>query len=400
MRTTRSMTKKDLEKSEGNTSGHTNLKQTGTANQHSKSSVKGDQPGETIESSLSPGSNLTANMSGRNKNQDTPSKQAKGKSSPLTLETLAELIKENGSKMGEIQVEMGQLKTSVETWQEKTDNRLDALERANTEFSTNINENTRLVSSASDSNASLKLEIAELRKENKLILEQLALTQAVVIKNGRESNELGREIKKLNIRFGKVAEPLTPPPTGQAPGFKPREDTKQVIVDFIGKHGLHPGKTPMQISQMIEVAYRTGSVEQNRVRHILVKFHRLDDRRTIMVNGKKKERENQLDGAFLQDDLTADDMSKKRRSHAYMHKMKINEKRPTFIGGRVKTLDGFVKEREVIKYNTDNGIEDTRKKEITADLLTLNIKALGLLPDKKSSASPCDWSRGRWRKCR
>lgn len=65
-------------------------------------------------------------------------------------------------------------------------------------------------------------------------------------------------------------------------------------------------------------------------------------------------------------------MSRKKRSYADMFKMKTEEYRPFFNGGHVKTLDAFVREKDILKYNSKNGIEDTRKKESTVDLLTLN----------------------------
>lgn len=372
MRKTRSQTQKDLAKGNDENNGHIDSNQ---SKQDNQPSVKYATLGATKDLSLGAPTSMTGRGGGRGSGGggggSTPNK--KGKPDPLTLDSLADLIKQNHSKMGEIQAEVSGLKETVETWQEKTDTRLTALEKANTEVTTKVAESNRLAVHADESNAALQLEIATMRKEYKMLHDQLALTQACVIKHHREANELGREIKKYNIRFGKVAEPIIPPPTGAQAGYKAREDSKQVIVDFIGKHDLYPGKTPTQISQMIEVAYRTGSVEQNRVRQVLVKFHRLDDRRIIMVNGKKKERDNQLDGAYLQDDLTNDDMSKKRRSHAFMFKLKQDEKRPAFVSGRVKTLEGFIKDKDVIKYNTDNGIDDSRKKELTTDLLTLKI---------------------------
>lgn len=380
MTTTRSMSKKELADSEGERNGHF-------------SNTKAADCGQSSEAGLSTEVAGTSSMTGRGgKNPNTPQKpgaqkpgssdeninKSKGKKETLTLEVLAELIKQNGTTMVDIRDEVGNLKESVTNWQEATELRISALEKANEEVLETVSENKRLVASADASNAALKLEMAEIRKSYKLMEQQLALTQAVVIKNAREANELGREIKKYNIRFGKVGTPIAPPPTGHVPGPKAREDTKQVLVDFICKHDLHPGKTPTQVSNMIEMAYRTGSVEQNRVRHILAKFHRLEDRRIIMINGKKKERNMELEGgAFLQDDHTMDDMSRKKRSHAYMHQLKIDEKRPTFVYGRVKTVDGFIRDKEIIKYNRDNGVEDSRSKEITTDLLTLNIRSIG-----------------------
>lgn len=390
-RTTRSMTRKRFGETEpGLENGH----YSNQVEQSARQSTVNNRTG-TKDLSLRPSS---VNMAGRggktpqksySANPATPStedkeknKQKGKKQEPLTLETLAELIKGNGVKMGEILDDVNSLKNAVEEWQEATETRLTELEKHSAEVKKDVSESKRLAVEADASNAALKIEMAQLRKENKLILDQLAATQAVVKKNAREANEFGREIKKYNIRFGKVADPVIPPPTGETTGPKPREDTRQVVVDFIIKHDLHPGKTATQVGNMIELAYRTGSVEKNRTRQILVKFHRLNDRKTIMINGKKKERAQTLDGAYLQDDYTQEDMSKKKRSHAFMYKLKTEEKRPSFVGGRVRTPEGFIRDKDILKYNQDNGIEDSRKKEITVDLLTLNMKSLVSFKDK------------------
>ena len=167
---------------------------------------------------------------------------------------------------------------------------------------------------------------------------------------------------------------MAPDPRGRTPGFKPREDTKQLVAEFIIECNLYDSLDVEEVKALIDVAYRTGKLERNRVRNVFVKFKCMDDRNTIMRAGKVKERANELGGKYLMDDHTPEDYSQKKRCHALMKDLKDKDKRPHFLGGRLRTTDGFVKQKVIRDFNKKNKIEDNRKKEVTIDRLNMYLK--------------------------
>ena len=90
-----------------------------------------------------------------------------------------------------------------------------------------------------------------------------------------------------------------------------------------------------------------------------------------MRNGKTKEREGTLDGTYLMDDHTPDDYSQKQRCHAIMKDLKDKDKRPHFLGGRLRTTDGFVQQKVIREFNIKHKVPDKRKDEVTTDILTM-----------------------------
>ena len=84
------------------------------------------------------------------------------------------------------------------------------------------------------------------------------------------------------------------------------------------------------------------------------------------------------------DDLTPEDYSQKVRCHAIMKSLKDQDKRPHFMGGRLRTTDGFVQLKTVRDFNKKNKVPDKRREDITTDMLTMymNPKKAQELADK------------------
>ena len=273
----------------------------------------------------------------------------------ITLDSLAALITESArnmeSKIDGLETKMdAKLENVAEKfstfnveyvkYQEGIETRLKTLEVNDTEEVTNLKDAVRDMNRIDNKNYDMCLEMCELRKENLSLQQQMIHTQAVLRNVAKESNLCGRAIKERHIRFGKIAESAAPDRRGATTGYKPREDSKHVIAEFISKNKLHPDRSTAEIKGMIETAFRIGTVEVNKVRNMLVKFKSVEDRNIVMRNGKIKERKKGLGNSYLMDDHTQDDYSRKRRCHAIMKKLKNDDKKPYFGSGSLKTTDG------------------------------------------------------------
>ena len=74
------------------------------------------------------------------------------------------------------------------------------------------------------------------------------------------------------------------------------------------------------------------------------------------------------------DDHSPEDYSQKRRCHAIMKDMKDKDKRPVFVGGKLRTTDGYIKPKTISDFNKTNGIKDERKTELNVDRLTMHLE--------------------------
>lgn len=333
-----------------------------------ETNMPGNNPGNTP--------NKTPGGSGGGGRRGGPGQpEAKGRGE-MTLDSLATLItstnKITNDKIDAVQLELTQFKQGIEQWQNVTDERLKKLEKIKDAVENKVDAQIRDITRIDSSNVVRENEMRAIRLENKQLREQLILTQACVKKLSTEANMYGRTIRDYNIRIGGMKDALAPDPRGNSSGPKPREDTKKLVVDFIMRKNLSPHKpSEIAIRDMIDVAYRTGSVENNRTRVILVKFMRLEDKGIVMREAKQKERANEMEGVYMKDDYTMEDYSQKRRCHAIMKDLKDKEKKPFFGNGRLKCIEGTIKIKDVIEYNKQRGIVDPRDKEITVDKLTL-----------------------------
>lgn len=304
---------------------------------------------------------------------------AKGKTGDTewSFESLAKLINDFETNMNTridgVRTEVQDIKGTFDTWKDATEIRLTKLEEDYTQTAEDMVKHNRMASQIDTASVTINTEMADMRERYDRIEEQLKATQAVLKVVYKENNLYGRAIKSYNIRIGKLGEPIVPDKRGVNTAQKPREDTKAIVAKFIHDKKLHPNKSLLEITACIDVAYRTGTVESNKVRNVLVKFCTITDRNIIMVNGKIAEREKRLDGSYLMDDNTPEDMSQKKRCNVYMKNLKDTDKRPSFKHGRLRTMDGFVKEQQIKAYNKKHKIEDSRKHDITIDLLTMHL---------------------------
>ena len=275
-----------------------------------------------------------------------------------------------GTQITEVKEEIG----SLSTWQKETNKRIEKLELKEKELSTSKEHQEREVTRIDTAQAANETEMTALRKKMERVTQQLIETQAVVKKNYNETNKIGRAVCNYNLRIGNIAEAVTPDPRGVTHARKPREDTKQLVAEFLIETGLYTESLDTEEAKnIIDLAYRTGKVERNKVRNVFVKFKCVDDRNRIMREGKVKERNKDLDDKFLMDDHTPEDYSQKRRCHAIMKHLKDKDKRPHFIGGRLRSTDGFVAQKTVRDFNKAHKVEDKRRVEITPDRFTMHL---------------------------
>lgn len=305
-----------------------------------------------------------------------------GKEEEVTLVSLAKMIKDSHSQLKtqitNLTKNFNEFKEDFTEWQTKTDDRLGGLEDLTDKHHKAIKSHKRAITKVDSANENLMMEMREIRLENKQIRAQLIATQTVLKKVNTDSNIYGRCLKQRNIRLGKIASPITPEIRGAAGGVRQREDTKHVVSEWIVKNELYPGKDINGMKQLIDVAYRTGKPSENRVRNILVVFNRISDRNIVMRAGKIKEREKELGGAYLMDDMTNEDYSIKERCHGLMKKYKDEEKKPIFMYGSLKNKEGAVSVKTVKEFNKSNSIIDKRSKEVTVENLTMH-----LIPKRK-----------------
>ena len=331
------------------------------------------------------------------KPQSTPSKISqilkKAQGDKWSFDKLAELIQAQAeettakmnakfkgveTKIGGVSTKVDEVRTEISTfseWQKATDIRLDTLEGSKTDLieakAKCIRDVTRLENALTVSTNEMK----SMRLKLDRTTEQLIETQAVVRKSYYENNQNGRTLRSYNLRIGNLAEPVVPDARGATNFRKPREDTKRLVAEFLIENSLFDSLDPEEAESIIDIAYRTGKVEMNKVRNVFVKFKCVDDRNHIMRQGKLKERSNNLDGKYLMDDHTPDDYSQKRRCHAIMKDLKDKDKRPSFIGGRLRTTDGFVRQKTIRDFNKNHKVEDKRKSEVTIDRLNMHLNA-------------------------
>ena len=348
-----------------------------------------------------PSTTVTVSKMSDKKKQPTPSKTpSKGKT--WTLNSLADLIQKQGSNTEEQLKGVKEEIQKLVEWQTSrpTDEKLKKLEEAKGKTATDL---TSFKVDIDKILAENIVEMRTLRKKYQTITKQVITTQGVLRQVHNENNLNSRNNRGHNIRIGNMAEPAAPDPTGDRPGIKPREDTRKLVADMIIKYKLHPCKSVDQAIGLIDFAYRTGKAEkrpktgqgkkkQSQVRNVLVKFSTIKDRNIIMRAGKKMERENTLGGAFFMDDHSPEDYSQKRRCHALMKELKNKDKRPFFVGGKLRTTDGFVNQKAINDYNNKNGVEDHRIKEINVDMLTMHLEADPSTPKKSTHPQ----QRGQW----
>lgn len=307
----------------------------------------------------------------------------------MSLEVLAQLISDFRTditeKVDEVREDLGEFRTTFDTWQVETEIRLKELEEKNEKTIDSMTTHNRMAAQIDTASSNINLEMQTLRLNQEMMIEQMIVTQAVLKKLAKETNQYGRAIKAYNLRIGNLGSPVVADKRGENNAPKPREDTKHIVAKFIVDYKLMPNKTIDEAKACIDVAFRTGTSETDKPRNILVKFCTVTDRNTVMVNGKIREREKHLEGKYVMDDYTPEDYSQKRRCHAIMKELKETEKRPTFIGGRLRTPEGYVKEKDISSFNKKNKIEDPRLKEITVDNLTMHLKPKG--KKKKATAT-------------
>ena len=341
------------------------------------------------------------NMSHLNKNppgKSTPEKGDKGdkpprtpsaktdpkkaKSGPYSNDNLAELIKTQGEEISDrfdkVEASIQDVKADVSgltLWQAETDERLTKLEETDVAQITTTDKLATDLKRIDLRQAAKDIELKTLREKVNRITEQLIETQAVLKKSYFENNQNGRTLRSYNIRIGNLAEPLAPDRRGTVAGRKPREDTKHLVSEFIVETGIYDSLDVDEVKAIIDIAYRTGKPERNKVRNVFVKFKCIDDRNAIMRAGKIKERDNNLQGKYLMDDHTAEDYSQKQRCHALMKDLKDKDKRPHFMGGRLRTVDGFIKNKTIREFNIKHKVQDKRRTEVSTDRLNMYLSA-------------------------
>ena len=219
-----------------------------------------------------------------------------------SLDSLAKLIKDSNMALKRqitgINTNVKEMKTDLSTlttWQAATDLRLDELELAKTQHDQDKIEINRKTTKIDLAYTTTENELATLRQRVDRAEKQLIATQAVLKKVYTQENLTSRNMRSFNLRIGNLGEPVTPNPTGATGRFKPREDTRQLVAEFIVEYGLFPDTLdPEEILPMIDVAYRTGKPNLQKPRNIFVKFCSFRDRNTVMRTGKITEREKKL----------------------------------------------------------------------------------------------------------
>lgn len=316
----------------------------------------------------------TKDMAGRGQG-GTPTPK---KSKDWTISQLADFIKSSNENLSQqiadVKSDISAFQTNITEWQTKATERIEKLETSTANNSSAITQQKIVTDRIDRANADINNEFSFWRERADYMEQQMLAIQLVVKKLYHENNQYGRHIKAFNLRIGKLKESISPDQRGDLAGAKPREDTRHLVAEFIIKNDLYPGKNYEQVKDTIEQAYRVGTVEKQGVRNVLVKFSRISHRNTVMRAGKIKEREKELGGSYLMDDLTPEDKSQKNRCHGIMKKLKDEEKKPFFTDGRLKSTTGVIKRKEVLEYNRSQGIEDKRLKEVTVDLLTFRPK--------------------------